>query len=90
MGTGSENTGHQCRRLGAAQVTAIDVDEVAVQAARKNVVRNRVEGQVTVLNLNFNHMYENESVDRLANLTAELVVEILPRVNRMLSPGDSS
>ncbi|NMA63551.1 MAG: 50S ribosomal protein L11 methyltransferase [Syntrophomonadaceae bacterium] len=88
VGTGSGILAISAARLGAAQVTAIDVDEVAVQAARKNVVRNRVEGQVTVLNLNFNHMYENESVDLIiANLTAELVVEILPRVNRMLSPG---
>ena len=88
VGTGSGILAISAARLGAAQVTAIDVDETAVQAARNNVIRNQVQDQVTVLNLNFNHMHENEAVDLImANLTAELVIEILPRVNRMLSPG---
>jgi len=48
LGTGSGILAIAAAKLGAASVLALDIDPVAVEAARENVIRNRVEGIVRV------------------------------------------
>lgn len=48
LGTGTGILAIAAARLGASRVLALDIDPVAVDAARQNVARNGVEGRVEV------------------------------------------
>ncbi|NLU51156.1 MAG: 50S ribosomal protein L11 methyltransferase [Syntrophomonadaceae bacterium] len=84
VGTGSGILAIAAAKLGAASVIAIEVDELAARVARENVERNQVQDRVEVLNLNFLYEYEEEVDFLVANLTAELIQLMVPKVCRML------
>ena len=71
LGTGSGILATAAAKLGAAQVHAVDIDPLAVAAARETARRNGVADRVTVTESSIppNHHYDLV----LANLTADLL-----------------
>lgn len=85
VGTGSGILAIAARKLGAARVVAIDIDPVAVRVAGENATHNGVEVEV-----------QEGEVNRLpgafadvvvANIVADVLVEIGPELARVLRPG---
>ena len=98
LGTGSGILAIGAARLGAADVLALDVDEVAVTAARENVARNGLQGVVRVERGTLGEEapgfvpvpgYELEAaVDgALVNIVARVIGERAPAIARALRPG---
>lgn len=89
VGTGSGILAIAAAYLGASRVTGIDLDEASTRVARKNVACNHLEDRVKVLCLDFKGYQEKVgAADVLtANITAELVEAITPKVTRMLAKG---
>ncbi len=90
VGTGSGILAIAAALLGAGEVTALDIDPLAVRVARQNAQVNKVSDRV--------HVHYAELRDRLrdslprvdlavANLTADLLVGILPDLAQALAPG---
>ncbi|MBN1886594.1 MAG: 50S ribosomal protein L11 methyltransferase [Thermoflexales bacterium] len=102
LGTGSGILAIAAARLGASRVLALDIDPLAVQAARTNVAANGVEQVVTV---------EQGSVEKIANrqspiasdqlcstkfnfalvnILARVIVELFEQgLEQVLAPGGS-
>ncbi|HEX3012260.1 MAG TPA: 50S ribosomal protein L11 methyltransferase [Syntrophomonadaceae bacterium] len=77
-------------KMGARHVYAMDVDEVAVGVARKNVKLNHLEDFIEVHEGNIVEQLREE--DRkadlvLANITAEVVYYLIPEAAKALNPG---
>ncbi|RDV81284.1 50S ribosomal protein L11 methyltransferase [Ammonifex thiophilus] len=87
VGTGSGILAIAAALLGASQVYAIDEDEVAIRVARENVTRNGVAGRVQILWGNLLEGREEKADLIVANLTAELILQLLPRAAKLLLPG---
>ncbi len=73
------------------RVWAVDLDPIAVRVARENVRRNGVADRVRVL---LGEGVERAALDRaapfelvLANILADPLIELAPRLARMLAPG---
>jgi ribosomal protein L11 methyltransferase len=80
VGCGSGVLAITAAKLGASRVTALDLDEVAVNSARLNVNLNKVDDVVRVLQNNL-----LEGVTETADvITANLLAEIIARF-----PGDA-
>lgn len=85
IGTGSGILAVAAARLGAGQVTAIDIDPVAVRVARENVARNQV---AVDLRLGTIEQLEREPADLIiANIIAAVIIAILPEVASRMKPG---
>jgi ribosomal protein L11 methyltransferase len=86
-GTGVLSIG--AARLGAAEVTAIDIDPVAVRAAGANVGDNGLTGVVTVREgdllrgFPLPHRYDGA----VANILRDIVIALAPQAARALNPG---
>lgn len=75
-------------KLGAQQVFAMDVDEVAVRIARENVSLNGLDDKIQVEVGNIVEEIVGHQADMvLANITAEVVVELIPAAAKVLAPG---
>jgi len=85
VGTGSGILAIAAYRLGASEVTAIDIDPVAVQVARENVDKNAAGVHVakaTVMEI------EGEGYDLvIANIIATVIIDLLPTMVGKLRPG---
>jgi ribosomal protein L11 methyltransferase len=87
FGTGSGVLALAAAKLGASLVIAFDSDELAVQAARKNVMHNGLEEAIEV------HRTDSPSfiggpVDLVtANLIAQTIIAQSPELARLLRPG---
>jgi ribosomal protein L11 methyltransferase len=86
VGTGSGILAIAAARLGATRVLALDTDPVAVAVARANVRRNGLQRRVRVRRGDGGRMRARADLV-LANLTADDVARLLPRVARCLRPG---
>jgi len=83
VGTGSGILAITSRLLGAKRVLACDIDAIAVQVARANIVRN-AEADVYAFCGSLDAV-SNDSVDLLlANLTADLIMGLFPEFERVL------
>lgn len=90
VGTGSGVLAVAARRLGAGRVVAVDVDPLAVEAARANVRRNGV-GRVTVRAGSVAEaaqaVGQAGASAVVANLVAEALVELAEGLAGLLRPG---
>ena len=89
MGTGSGILSIAAAKLGCAKVTAFDVDEEAVEAAKENAAKNRVEVEVFRYGLGAKVHRELPVCDLVvANILGPLLIrfadEIAPTVGRNL------
>lgn len=87
VGTGSGILAIAAARLGARQVAARDVDPIAVEVARANVRTNGVPGAVRVVR--GAGLGDPGGPVRLilANIVADVIIPLLPRVRRRLGAG---
>jgi ribosomal protein L11 methyltransferase len=89
VGTGSGVLAIAAARLGAAYVSAIDVDPDAIENARENVARNDIGGIVEahVDDLSSTTLAPADVVT--ANLTGSLIEEHASTLTRLVRPGGS-
>jgi len=75
-------------RLGATAIIAIDVDPVAVNIARQNILENQVETAVQVLEGDLLHTFEGAGYDLVvANILRDAVIALTPQAFDALRPG---
>ena len=85
LGTGSGILAVAAAKLGARDVTAVDIDPIAVDAARETARRNRVADQI---NVQEGGIPANKRYDLiLANLTADLLQHLAPEIAAATAPN---
>ncbi len=87
VGTGSGVLAIAAAKLGAAVVEAIDIDPVAVEAALANVEANGVGDTVAVRLGDLTSGVGGRFDVVVANILADVIVELAPDVPRVLAPG---
>ena len=91
LGTGSGILAIAAVKLGASSVLAIDIDPVAVKAARSNIRINGVEDHVQVKRGSLSTRTQREfkgSFDMaIANITAKTISDLSPGFAKVLKPG---
>ncbi|HHW10060.1 MAG TPA: 50S ribosomal protein L11 methyltransferase [Firmicutes bacterium] len=88
LGTGSGILAIAAAKLGAAQVTAVDISPEAVEVAAENAGRNQVEGAITFLAGTLADISEENRFDVIvANITADVIIALLPGIAARLAPG---
>ncbi|NLZ44701.1 MAG: 50S ribosomal protein L11 methyltransferase, partial [Clostridia bacterium] len=87
IGTGSGILALAAAGLGAARVTAVDIDPVAVEEARRNVRRNKMTGRIRVIQGNLLENLEPGADLVVINIIAETIIGVLPELPRFLNPG---
>jgi len=92
VGTGSGILAIACGLFGAKEVLAIDNDPDAVETAKQNILRNRLEGKITVsdqdvpiVRTGFDIVVANITHDTLADLAKPLTSLINPKGFLVLS-----
>jgi ribosomal protein L11 methyltransferase len=88
VGTGSGILLIEAAKLGAAHMTGIDLDPDAIHIARQNLVRNGVpKQQYTLQSGHLLSMVDATCDIVVANILAEVILELLDHVNSALKPG---
>jgi len=86
VGTGSGVLAIAAAKLGARAVVALDVDPVAVKAARENVLRNRVEPRVHVLHGTVDSIADAPQWNIIVvNILADVIAELMPALTSRLA-----
>lgn len=85
VGAGSGILAIAARLLGAKPIFACDNDPVATEVARANIVRNAEDG-VFVFCGSLDSVKSSSARLILANLTADVITDLLPEFNRVLAP----
>ncbi|OES44321.1 50S ribosomal protein L11 methyltransferase [Domibacillus iocasae] len=87
VGTGSGVLAIGAALLGASRVTALDLDEVAVSAARQNVALNHAENIVSVSKNNLIDGIDDQPDVVVSNILAEVIISFTGDVTSILRPG---
>ncbi|MEH7298678.1 MULTISPECIES: 50S ribosomal protein L11 methyltransferase [Neobacillus] len=88
VGTGSGVLSIAAAMLGAEDVRAFDLDEVAVTQARLNIKLNKVHPLVTISQNNLLDNVEEDSADVIvANILAEVILRFTDDAARVIKPG---
>ncbi|SIT82431.1 50S ribosomal protein L11 methyltransferase [Edaphobacillus lindanitolerans] len=87
IGTGSGVLSIGAALLGAGKVTALDLDEVAVKAAKDNVALNGLSDEIDVRQGNLLEAFEGTANIAVANILAEVIVTFTDDAYRVLEPG---
>lgn len=87
VGTGSGVLSIAAKQLGAGDVAAYDIDDVAVQSAKKNIDLNPAAKDIKI---GVNSLLDeiDTQVDLIvANILAEIIVPLVPQAFKNLKPG---
>ena len=84
-GCGSGILGLAALKLGAAHVTAVDLDPQALLATRDNAIRNGVSGCIDVQDVGDQALAQAYCV--MANILAGPLIELAPRLTAACEPG---
>lgn len=87
VGTGSGVLSIGAALLGAKQVHALDLDEVAVTAARENIELNKVDHIVEVFHGNLLDTVKEPADVVVANILAEIIVTFTDDAFSIVKPG---
>ncbi|WP_065409003.1 50S ribosomal protein L11 methyltransferase [Pseudobacillus wudalianchiensis] len=87
VGTGSGVLSIGAALLGAKRVTALDLDEVAVESAKENVQLNKVAETVTVLKNDLLTGIDEQADVVVANILAEVILSFTGDVAKKVKPG---
>jgi len=85
VGTGSGILGIAAARLGARRVLGLDLDPEAVKVAEENLLRNGVEGIMSVSSIPLHRLGETYDLV-IANLTAQVITQMAANLSRCVSP----
>ncbi|MCC4436078.1 50S ribosomal protein L11 methyltransferase [Limosilactobacillus reuteri] len=87
VGTGSGVLSIAAKHLGAGKVDAYDIDEVAVNSAKKNLALNPIAKDVKVgVNSLLDGIHTHADLI-VANILAEIIVPLIPQAYENLKPG---
>ncbi len=86
IGTGSGILAVAAAKLGA-RVQAGDIDSLAVRIAKENVSLNKVEDRVNVEAGNLGEVFTGKADIVIANIIADVIIELLPQLPSLLKPG---
>jgi ribosomal protein L11 methyltransferase len=88
VGTGSGILAVAAALLGARQVIAVDIDELAVRTAQDNAERNGVSKQVLAVQGNLLDNLAGGQADLImANIIADAIIQLAPEAAAALKPG---
>lgn len=88
VGTGSGILLIAAAKLGAGQLAGVDLDPDAIHIARQNLVRNAVpKEQYALLSGHLLTMIDGTYDIVVANILAEVILDLLDHVTRVLNPG---
>ncbi|WP_018661417.1 50S ribosomal protein L11 methyltransferase [Heyndrickxia acidiproducens] len=87
VGTGSGVLSIAAALLGAKEVTAFDLDEVAVHSARLNVKLNKVQDRVRVSQNDLLRGVDGQADVVVSNILAEIIVKITEDAANVVKPG---
>ncbi len=87
VGCGSGVLSIAAARLGAQSVVGIDIDSVAVNVARSNVEANKAADRVAIRKGDLAGGVWQEFDVVVANILADVVIELMPELPRVLAPG---
>ena len=87
IGTGTGVLAIAAARLGAAHVTAVDRDTVAIDAARENIARNGVEDSITLGISDLFSAVPGKADLVIANLVADPIIRLMDDLEHHLEPG---
>lgn len=87
VGTGSGVLTIASSLLGAKEIYAYDLDEMAVQAAKNNIALNDLTTEITVKENNLLKDVTIEADVVVANILAGIVMELIPDAMKVLKPG---
>ncbi|MCC0629951.1 MULTISPECIES: 50S ribosomal protein L11 methyltransferase [unclassified Clostridioides] len=73
IGCGSGILAIAAAKLGAKEVVAVDLDEVAVKVAKENVLENKVEKNVSVMHGNLTDVIKDKADIIVANIIADII-----------------
>lgn len=73
IGCGSGILAIATAKLGAKEVVAVDLDEVAVKVAKENVLENKVEKSVSVMHGNLTDVIKDKADVIVANIIADII-----------------
>ncbi|NMS89946.1 50S ribosomal protein L11 methyltransferase [Clostridioides difficile] len=73
IGCGSGILAIAAAKLGAKEVIAVDLDEVAVKVAKENVIENKVEENVSVMHGNLTDVIKDKADVIVANIIADII-----------------
>ena len=75
-------------KLGARSIFAMDVDDVAVKVARENILLNGLQDVIEVEEGDIVEVLHSKKADMiLANITAEVVIHLIPEAAKVLPSG---
>ena len=87
VGTGSGILAVAAAKLGAGRVLAMDIDDVAVQAAVENVAVNGVSQAVAVRRNNLLEGVTEPAGIIIANIVADVILKVIPDAARLTEKG---
>jgi len=87
VGTGSGILAVAAAKLGAGRVLAMDIDDVAVQAAAQNVADNKTGSLVTVRRNNLLAGVTESADIIIANIVADVILKVCPDAARLTKKG---
>jgi ribosomal protein L11 methyltransferase len=88
VGTGSGILLIAAARLGAAALTGVDSDPLAVETANKNLVQNRIDPQkFSILQGDLVNCISRPHHVVAANILAHVIIDLLDDVPKVMSPG---
>jgi ribosomal protein L11 methyltransferase len=87
VGTGSGVLAIGAALLGAREVHALDLDEIAVHAAKINVKLNKVQDRVVVVKGNLLDTIEEPGDVVVANILAEIIISFTDDAFQVVKPG---
>jgi ribosomal protein L11 methyltransferase len=85
VGTGSGILGIAAARLGARRVLGLDTDPETLEVAEENLLRNGVEGIMSVSSIPLHRLSETYDLV-IANLTAPVINQMAASLSRCVSP----
>jgi len=91
LGTGSGILAIAAARLGAASVLGIDIDPIAVEAARENARRNRVDDRVRIEAGSLAEVRDHTFDFALVNILAKVIVQLCEEgLAEIISPAGTA
>lgn len=87
VGTGSGILAIAAAKLGAARIVGIDIDPVAVEAARNNVARSGMEDVLRIEEAGSPLAFEGTADVVVANIIPNVIIAMAEELNAKVAPG---